>query len=135
MIYLDLDDLLHIARRVLPSVEVRDVGLVESAAARPRSTAFGEDAYPSIHTKAAALLHAIARNHALVDGNRELALAAVLAYYGLNGVRLTMTNDEAYELVVAVASGELTDVEAIAGRLEAKTELRETWSRPPEGAD
>lgn len=135
MIYLDLDDLLHIARRVLPSVEVRDVGLVESAAARPRSTAFGEDAYPSIHTKAAALLHAIARNHALVDGNKRLALAALLAYYGLNGVRLTMTNDEAYELVVAVASGELTDVEAIAGRLEAKTELRETWSRPPEGAD
>ena len=135
MIYLDLDDLLHIARRVLPSVEVRDVGLVESAAARPRSTAFGEDAYPSIHTKAAALLHAIARNHALVDGNKRLALAALLAYYGLNGVRLTMTNDEAYELVVAVASGELTDVEAIAGRLEAKTELREAWTRPPDGAD
>ena len=81
MIYLDLEDLLHIARRILPSVELRDVGLLESAAARPQSSAFGEDAYPSLHSKAAALLHSIARNHALVDGN-TLALAANFAFYG-----------------------------------------------------
>jgi death on curing protein len=121
VIFLDLEDLLHVARRTLADVEIRDVGLLESASARPRSTAFGEDAYPSIHLKAAALLHSIARNHPLVDGNKRLALAATIAFYGLNGLRLTMSNDEAYELVMAVAAGELDDVERIAGRLESGT--------------
>ena len=125
MIYLDLEDLLHIARRILPSVELRDVGLLESAAARPQSSAFGEDAYPSLHTKAAALLHSSARNRALVDGNKRLALAAVLAFYGLNGVRVKLTNDEAYELVVAVAVDGVADVEMMAERLETNTEPRD----------
>ena len=121
MIFLDLEDLLHIARRTLGDVEIRDVGLLESASARPRSTAFGEDAYPSIHLKAAALLHSVARNHPLVDGNKRLALAATIAFYGLNGVRLTLSNDEAYELIMAVAAGQLDDVEQIARRLESST--------------
>ena len=121
MIHLDLDDLLHIARRTLGEFEVRDIGLLESAAARPRSTAFGEDAYPSIHDKAAALLHSIARNHPLVDGNERLSLAATIAFYGLNGTQLTLSNDEAYELVVTIAAGELDDVEPIAERLRVST--------------
>ena len=121
MIFLDLENLLHVARRTPGEVELRDVGLVESASARPRSTAFGKDAYPSIHFKAAALLHSIARNHPLVDGNKRLALAATIAFYGLNGWRLTMSNDEAYELIMAVAAGELDDVDRIAGRLEPCT--------------
>lgn len=121
MIFLDLDDLLHVARRTLGDVEIRDVGLLESASARPRFTTFGEDAYPSIHLKAAALLHSIARNHPLVDGNKRLALAATIAFYGLNGLRLTLSNDEAYELIMAVAAGELDDVEQIAHRLESST--------------
>ena len=121
MIHLDLDDLLHIASRTLGTFEVRDIGLLESAAARPRSTAFGEDAYPSIHHKAAALLHSVARNHPLVDGNERLSLAATIAFYGLNGMRLTLSNDEAYELVMAIASGQLDDVEPIAERLRANT--------------
>lgn len=111
MILLDLDDLLHVARRALDDVEIRDVGLVGSASARPRSTAFGEDAYPSIHAKAAALLHSIAWNHPLVDGNKGLALAATIAFYGLNGCRLVLTDDEAYDLVIAVTAGEIDDVE------------------------
>ncbi len=121
MIFLDLEDLLHVARRTLGDVEIRDVGLLESASARPRYTAFGEDAYPSIHLKAAAMLHSIARNHPLVDGNKRLALAATIAFYGLNGLRLTMSNDEAYELIMAVAAGELDDVGGIADRLESST--------------
>jgi death-on-curing protein len=121
VIFLDLDDLLHVARRTLGDVEIRDAGLLESAAARPRSTAFGEDAYPSIHLKAASLLHSIARNHPLADGNKRLALAATIAFYGLNGLRLTLSNDEAYELVMAVAAGELDDVDSIARRLEPGT--------------
>jgi death-on-curing protein len=121
VIFLDLEDLLHVARRTLGQFEIRDVGLLESASARPRSTAFGEDAYPSVHVKAAALLHSIARNHPLVDGNKRLALAATIAFYGLNGWRLTMSNDEAYELVMAVAAGDLDDVAQIAGRLKSGT--------------
>jgi death on curing protein len=124
VIHLDLDDLLHVAARTLGTFDVRDAGLLESALARPRSTAFGEETYPSIHGKAAALLHSLARNHALVDGNKRLALAATIAFYGLNGVRLTLTNDEAYELVIAVSAGDIDDVETITARLEAGTT---TW--------
>ena len=124
MIYLDLDDLLHIAGAVLPSVDVRDVGLLESALARPQASAFGSDAYPELHTKAAALLHSVASNHGLVDGNKRLALAATIAFLGINGRRLTLTNDEAYELVVAVASGELDDLQTIADSLRTGSQPR-----------
>jgi death-on-curing protein len=121
VIYLDLDDLLHVAARTLGEVQVRDIGLLVSALARPQTVAFGKDAYPSMHGKAAALLHSLARNHALVDGNKRLALAGTIAFYGLNGMRLTLSNDEAYDLIVEVAAGELDDVEVIARRLESAT--------------
>lgn len=126
MIYLTLEDLLYVAERVVPGVKIRDLGLIEAAAARPRTTAFGEDAYPSIHDKAAALLHSVTCNHALVDGNKRLALAGTIAFYGMNGLRLTMTNDQAYDLVMAVASGEMDDVPSIAATLQRSTEPRAT---------
>ncbi len=84
---------------------------------RPQTTVFGEDAYPDLETKAAALLHSIANSHALVDGNERLALAATLAFLGVDGRRLTLTNDEGYDLVMAVASGNLTEVSDIAEQL------------------
>jgi death-on-curing protein len=125
VIFLDVEDLLHIAERATgTSVEVRDIGLLESAAARPRSSAFGPDAYPTVHDKAAALLHSIVRNHALVDGNKRLGLAAVIAFYGLNGRRLTISNDEAYDFVIAVAAGQIDDVAEISQRLEDGSEAR-----------
>jgi death on curing protein len=125
VIFLDVEDLLYIAEHATrAAVEVRDIGLLESAAARPRASAFGADAYPTLHDKAAALLHSIVRNHALVDGNKRLGLAAVIGFYGLNGRRLTMTNDEAYDFVIAVASGELVDVTEIAQRLENASEAQ-----------
>ena len=68
------------------------------------------------------LLHSIVRNHPLVDGNKRLGLAATIAFYGVNGRRLTMTNDEAYEFVMSVASGDLDDVSAIAQRPESGSE-------------
>jgi len=123
VIYLDLDALLHVATRTLGAEpEVRDHGLLESALARPQASAFGEDAYPTIHDKAAALLHSLARNHALVDGNKRLALAGTIAFLGMNGLRLTFTNDEAYDFVIAVATGELEDVSSIATILKAHSE-------------
>ena len=119
MLYLTLPELIHIAERTLDgTVEVRDAGLLASAAARPQASAFGEDAYPTLAAKAAALLHSIAKNHALVDGNKRLALAGTIAFLGINGVRLTFTNDEAYEFVMSVADGRLVEVDDIAAQLE-----------------
>jgi death on curing protein len=118
VIYLNDEDMLHVIERVLGHPpEVRDHGLLESAAARPRATAFGEEAYRDVHEKAAALLHSLARNHPLVDGNKRLALAATIAFYGMNGSRLTLTNDEAYTLVMCVADGSIDDVAPIAEAL------------------
>lgn len=126
MIYLTLPELLHIAGRVLGTdPPIRDAGLLESAVARPRATAFDADAYPDLGSKAAALLHSLARNHALVDGNKQLALAAVIAFYGVNGLRLTLTNDEAYDLIMDVATGHLDSVEEITSRLRSATEPRQ----------
>jgi death on curing protein len=125
VIFLDLDDLLYIAQRTLGGEPaVRDHGLLESALARPRASVFGEDAYGDIHAKAAALLHSVARNHALVDGNKRLALASVISFLGINGWRLTLTNDEAYRLVISVAIGELDEVGDIAQILEDGTARR-----------
>jgi death on curing protein len=124
VIYLDVEDLLHIAERTLRKVEVRDVGLLESAVARPQASAFGADAYPMILEKVAALIHSIARNRALVDGNKRLALAGGIAFLGVNGMRLTMSNDEAYDLIIAIATGELDEVPAIAQALGRRTEPR-----------
>lgn len=119
MRYLSYDDLLHVAERTLGTVEVRDAGLLRSALYRPRTSVAGVDAYPTLALQAAALLHSIARNHALVDGNKRLALAATLVFLGLNGRRLVLSNDEAYDLVMAVAAGEVDDVHSIAAALES----------------
>ena len=123
MIYPTLPELMRVAERILGiDVKMRDAGLLESAIARPRATVFGRDAYPTLDEKAAALLHSLARNHALVDGNKRLALGGLIALYGLNGRRLTLTNDEAYDLVMAVSAGVLDTVAEITERLEAATE-------------
>ena len=125
MIHLTLDELLHVAERAIEGdVAVRDHGLLEAALARPQTSVFGEDAYSTLHDKAGALLHSIVKNHALIDGNKRLGLAATIAFLGVNGQRLTLTNDEAYDLVIAVATGDLDDVEAIGRRLAAGSEPR-----------
>jgi death on curing protein len=125
VIFLDLEALLYVATRTLGSEpEVRDYGLLGAALARPQTSAFGRDSYPGIHQQAAALLHSLARNHALIDGNKRLALAATIAFYGMNGMRLTLTNDQAHDLVIDVASGRLDDVPAIASVLQRNTQAR-----------
>jgi death-on-curing protein len=125
MIYLTIEDLLVVAERVLGGdVLLRDAGLLESAAARPRTTVFGEDTYPDLHSKAAALLLSICKNCALIDGNTRLALAATIVMLGVNGWKLSLTNDEAYDLVIAIASSELTEVADVAEQLRQGTTLR-----------
>ena len=122
MIYLSVGELLRVAERVVPGgVTVRDVGLLEAAAVRQQTTIGPVDAYPDLITKAAALLHSLARNHALLDGNKRLALAGVIVFLGVNGVRLAATNNDAYDLVMSVATGDLDDVASIAERLRPLT--------------
>jgi len=115
--YLTLDDLLEIAAGVLDEVQLRDVGLLASAAARPAMTVFGADAYPTFVGKAAALMHSLARNHPLVDGNKRLAWSATRALCLLNGYDIRYQVDAAEAFVLAVAAGEL-DMPEIAGWLE-----------------
>ncbi len=122
MIYLDVEDLLYIAERVMGRPpQVRDFGLLEAACSRPQSTVDGRDAYSSIQDKAAALLHSLARNHALLDGNKRLALAGTIAFLGMNGLRLRRTNDQAYDLVVDIAAGRIEDASAIGFALKTRT--------------
>jgi death on curing protein len=115
--YLELEDLLTFVRR-LEIGPVRDVGLLDAAAARPRSSAFGKDAYPTVELKAAALLHSIVRNHALGDGNKRLAWFVTVVFLDLNGFELMLDDNEAFDLVMKAAAGDL-DVEAIATRLSS----------------
>ncbi|MCF6746208.1 alcohol dehydrogenase [Blastococcus sp. KM273128] len=113
--YLDLEDLLGLTR-VLGAGPVRDVGLLDSAAGRPRAQAFGQDAYETLPLKAAALLHSVVRNHALVDGNKRLGWLATVVFLDLNGHAPDLDDDAAFTLVMDVAAGGV-DVEAIASRL------------------
>ena len=103
--YLSVEDLLEITVDVIGDVAIRDYGLLASAAGRPQSSAFGEEAYPTFAEKAAALMHSLARNHALVDGNKRLAWAATRVFCLLNGHDLAFTVDDAESLVQAVARG------------------------------
>ena len=116
--YLTVEQALRIARVASGGpVDVRDVGLLEAALHRPRASVLGQDAYPDLFSKAAALLHSLARNHALVDGNKRLAWLATYVFLAKNGIVLDPDDDAAYEFVVAVAEGDLDDVEAIAAVL------------------
>jgi death on curing protein len=118
--YLDLDDLLDIARAAVGAdVMVRDYGLLESARARPRASVFGQDAYPGLHLKAAALLHSLARNHALVDGNKRLAWTACRTFLAINGEWISAPEDDRFEFVIQVATGVLPDLDKIAQQLLA----------------
>ncbi len=102
--YLTLDDLLQISERYgLPPV--RDVGLLDSATHRPRTSVFGEDAYPTLDEKVAVLLESIVRNHPLVDGNKRLGWLATVIMFDVNGVWLEAPDDDAYNLVIGIAEG------------------------------
>ena len=105
--YLSVDDLLEIAAGILDRVHVRESGLLASAAARPASTVFGCEAYPSFVEKVAALLHSLARNHPLLDGNKRLAWSAARVFCLMNGRDLRIEVDDAEAMMLDVASGKL----------------------------
>jgi death-on-curing protein len=122
--YLTLEDVLAMVRK-LGVGPVRDVGLLGSALARPRSSAFGRDAYVALDLKAAALLHSLAANHPLVDGNKRLAWLATVVFLDLNQHVPDLTDDAAFDLVWDVASGPV-ELDEIQRRLH----VRSTSARP-----
>ena len=116
--YLDLEDLLAAAETAVGRrPEIRDIGLLQSAVERPRSTAFGVEPYPDLDGKAAALLHSIVTGHPLVDRNKRLGWVAVRLFYRMNETDVHPEADEASELIIEVASGTIRDVPQIADRL------------------
>lgn len=104
--YLELEDLLVLANDLAVG-PLRDIGLLSSSAARPATRLYGVEAYPTLDEKAAALLDSIVRNHPLVDGNKRLGWLATAVFYGMNDITLDAPDDDAYDLVIAVASGHL----------------------------
>jgi death-on-curing protein len=116
--FLELEDIVDLAIALLGEPPpIRDIGLLGSAAARPSTMAFGEDAYPDLWTKSAALLQSIVNNHALVDGNKRLGWLATAVFLEINGVEISRAdNDDVYDLVINVASSQL-GVDEIAQRL------------------
>ncbi|MGE2689092.1 type II toxin-antitoxin system death-on-curing family toxin [Mycolicibacterium pulveris] len=120
--YLDRDDVL-VSGAAAVGVELRvaDYGLLDAAVARPQATAFGVDAYPDLFTKAAALLQSLARNHALVDGNKRTAWAAAWTFLYLNGVELDprFDVDDAENFMNAVATQGDLELSELAEKLQA----------------
>ena len=122
--YLSLDDLITLGTKAFGGPPpIRDIGLLGSAVARPQTTVFGADAYPDVWTKAAALLHSLVKNHALVDGNKRLAWVATTTFLALNDVDVSIRNDAAFRLVLEVAAGERTEVNEIASVLCSLNDL------------
>jgi death-on-curing protein len=118
--YLDLEDLLKIAHRAVgEDVAVRDYGLLESALARPRASVFGTDAYEDLHLKAAALFHSLARNLALVDGNKRLAWMACRTFLAIDGQWISAPEDDRFNFVIRVAEGTEDNLHDIAEQLRA----------------
>jgi death on curing protein len=113
--YLSLEDLLDLVN-ALGAGPVRDLGLLDSACHRPQASLLGQGAYPTLAGKAAALMHSLARNHALADGNKRLALLATVVFLRINGYILDLADDEAFDLTMSVAAGEL-DAEGVCKRL------------------
>ena len=116
--YLTLEDVLNLIED-LGVGPIRDVGLLDSAVHRPQASVFGEDAYPGLDDKAAVLLESLVRNHALVDGNERIGWLAMVVFYGLNSMTLEAPDDDAYDLVITLASNTTTHQRA--------AELLATW--------
>jgi death-on-curing protein len=118
--FLDRDDVLVAGAAAVGNLlQVSDYGLLDSAVARPKASAFGVDAYPDDFTKAAALLQSLARNHALVDGNKRAAWAATWTFLHINGVELAadFDVDDAEAFINQVATDAELAVDAIASKL------------------
>lgn len=105
--YLDLHDLIEIGKSLIGDFRIRDVGLLESAAMRPQTTIYGEDAYPGFEEKVASFIHSLARNRALIDGNKKIAWSAGRIFCLMNGRDLKMPIDDAEKMILDIAKGDI----------------------------
>ena len=123
MIFLTLEDLYTMVERMFGTTRmVRDPGLLDASAYRPRAAMFGDDLYPTVHLKAAALMESLVCNHTLIDGNKRLAFAATVVFCELNEWRLELPHeDAAVDLVLGVAKGEV--------ELHRIAETLDSWAR------
>jgi death-on-curing protein len=123
--HLTVEQALRIARAAVGGpIQVRDIGLLEAAVHRPRASVLGQYAYPDLFTKAAALLHSLAGDHPLVDGNKRLAWLATCVFLAKNGIELDPDDDDGFDLVMVVAAGKPDDAGEIAAALAS-------WQAPP----
>ncbi|MCX3063526.1 type II toxin-antitoxin system death-on-curing family toxin [Streptomyces beihaiensis] len=122
--YLTAELVLLIAGRAVDDqdVVVRDAGLLESAVARPRAAMFGQEAYPDLFEKGAALLQSLAGNRPFFDGNKRTAWISCVTFLAMNGVELRPDSDAAEKLVTSVATGAIDDVKEITDGLRRLVE-------------
>jgi death-on-curing protein len=120
-VYLDLEDALE--QVAFLGFMVKDVGLLDSALARPRTSLFGEDAYPDLPTKAAAMMHSLIKNHPLIDGNKRTGWLLFVSFIAINGYQHNMTSDEAFDLTIGLATDAFT-IEAAAKIISKHLVLR-----------
>ncbi|MDP2649918.1 MAG: type II toxin-antitoxin system death-on-curing family toxin [bacterium] len=99
---------------------LRDLGLLESALARPQATFGGDDLYPTIFLKAGALVHSILRNHAFVDGNKRTSMFSAMTFLELNGYRFDAKQNDVVDFALKVENKRLS-VEEIADWLKTHT--------------
>jgi death-on-curing protein len=112
MRYLTLSELIYINGTVLNNADIltgtrqiRDIQLLEAAAARPAASAFGQDAYPTLSEKVAALMHSVARNHPFTDGNKRTATVGAIFMFLVNGQRIVWDQEEALTIILRLAEG------------------------------
>lgn len=121
--YLDVDEVIRLhGREVGEGVGLRDKNLLEGAVERPRQSAFGDDAYPTIESKAAALFESLVRNHPFIDGNKRIGVLASFVFLEINGFEVETTNDEVVETVLSLIVRDI-DFDALVGRIRS-------WIRP-----
>jgi death-on-curing protein len=100
--FIDLEDALDAIAKL--GFHVKELGLLDSALARPKTTIFGEDAYGSLELKAAALCHSLAKNHALVDGNKRITWTLLVSFLFVNDFKHDFTADEGMDFVLGIAT-------------------------------
>lgn len=115
--YLSLEEVIEIGEALIPDFRIRDIGLLESAVHRPTTVIYGQEAYPSIEGKIAALMHSLAPNHALVDGNKRLTWSSARLFAILNDLDFRVGIDQAEEVIIGLASGQL-DAKSLAPIIE-----------------
>lgn len=115
MRYITLSELIYINGMVLNrhdiatgKQQIRDVQLLEAAVQRPQASAFGQDAYPTLRAKVAALMHSVARNHPFTDGNKRTATVGAVFMLRVNGEHVIWLQDDAEAMIVGMAEGSVS---------------------------